>query len=67
MYFENHFCIFGLEIHRNLRNFGLEMHQYNWFLVWKCINTTGFWFGNAYFLLVLFGFLKISCIFAACF
>ena len=28
---------FALEIHRNLRNFGLEMHQYNWFLVWKYI------------------------------
>lgn len=26
-----------------------------------------FWFGNAYLLLVLFGFLKISCIFAPCF
>lgn len=36
------FCIFALEIHRNLRNFGLEMHQYNWFLVWKCIRITDF-------------------------
>ena len=61
------FYIFALEIHRNLRNFGLEMHQYNWFLVWKCIRITDFLVWKCLFLLVLFGFLKISCIFAACF
>ena len=50
----HHFLyFFALEIHRNLRNFGLEMHQYNWFLVWKCIRITDF--------------LVWKCLFFACF
>ena len=47
-------------------------------VLWKCFGflyfwfgnaskSESFWFGNTYFLLVLFGFLKISCIFAPCF
>lgn len=63
----HHFLLFALEIHRNLRNFGLEMRQYNWFLVWKCIRITDFLVWKCLFFAVLFGFLKISCIFAACF
>ena len=59
LYFGNAsaFCIFGLEMQRNLRVFDLEMYR----------KKRIFWFGNAYLLLVLFGFLKISCIFAPCF